>query len=220
MVHGVGWNAQAAKVKEQELDKRKSAIKGQLDGITGQGHRLYSVKSHRSQAYKSLLEARRIAKSSGDKAAYKSLAIDIRSLRLDGKDKELEIGTGLSDTAIKKYLYTTLKLPKQFKFRKDTKGANRTLTADEVALRKLRLTHLQHGELFDLILEHRHCAKMISTYLDPRKIDPADGRFHCMYKPFGTQSGRLSSSESPTNYGWNGQNTDRELKHLFQPDEG
>ncbi len=48
----------------------------------------------------------------------------------------------------------------------------------------------------DLILEHRHLSKLLSTYIEqlPRMVNPATGRIHTDFNQTGTETGRLSSS--------------------------
>ncbi len=48
----------------------------------------------------------------------------------------------------------------------------------------------------DLVLEHRHLNKLLSTYVEqlPRMVNPSTGRIHTDYSQTGTETGRLSSS--------------------------
>ncbi len=65
-------------------------------------------------------------------------------------------------------------------------------TSEEV-LYKIRDRH----PIIPLILEHRACSKLKSTYVDklPECIDPVTGRVHTSFSQALTETGRLSSSE-------------------------
>lgn len=228
MVHGVRYDVAMAAAKATELTERKVAIKAELLELTG-GIKLWSETKHRSPELIDLLAKQRSLKEQynaipkEDKAGRKAFkpqveeaASAVRTCRADGKDSIIEIGTGLSDDKICDYLYTTLKLTVIKKRRKESQTS--TPTADDIALKKLRIKYPQHTKLFQLIMEHRKANKLMG-YLNPELLSP-DGRMHCMYKPMGTQSGRLSSSEDPYGYGTNLQNFDGSLKTLLIPDEG
>jgi len=62
---------------------------------------------------------------------------------------------------------------------------------DEETLQRLTGRH----PIIDLILEHRACSKLKSTYVEklPGCIDPADGRVHTSFSQALTETGRLSS---------------------------
>ncbi|MDE2233252.1 MAG: hypothetical protein KGJ90_03945 [Patescibacteria group bacterium] len=228
MLHGVRFDLAMAKTKAIELNERKNTIKAELLNLTD-GFKLWSEASHLTLEVKRLLEAARLKKAQydaidkKDRAARKAFKPEldatkeaIKACRSIGRDKFVEIGTGLSDDKIAKYLYEHLKLPAAKKRRKDSSKV--TVTVDEIALKKLRQKYSRYSGLIQLILEHRKCNKLLS-YLDASKVDK-DGRIRCQYKPFGTQSGRLSSSENPLGTGTNLQNLDRSLKTVLLPDEG
>jgi len=228
MEHGVRYDLAMADAKATELVARKGEIKDELLVLTG-GVKLWSETKHRSPELIELLATQRELKEQynaipkEDKAGrkafkpqVKAIADEIKACRETGLDSVIEIGTGLSDDKICDYLYTVLKLGPVKKRRKES-GLS-TVTADDIALKKLRIKYPQHTKLFQLIMEHRKANKLMG-YLNPELLSP-DGRLHCMYKPFGTQSGRLSSSEDPMGYGTNLQNFDRSLKTLLIPDEG
>ena len=63
---------------------------------------------------------------------------------------------------------------------------------DEETLLRLAGRH----PIIDLILDHRACSKLKSTYVDklPECIDPATGRVHTTFSQALTETGRLSSS--------------------------
>ena len=84
-------------------------------------------------------------------------------------------------------LFDRLKLDPEAK--RTTSGQYAT---DEDTLQKLAGRH----PIIDLILDHRACSKLKSTYVDklPECIDPATGRVHTTFSQALTETGRLSSS--------------------------
>lgn len=81
----------------------------------------------------------------------------------------------------------------QLKLDPDAKRtASGQYATDEDTLQKLAGRH----PIVDLILEHRGCSKLKSTYVDklPECIDPATGRVHTTFSQALTETGRLSSS--------------------------
>lgn len=228
MQHGVRYDSIMAGEKFIELTDRKMAIKNELLVVTG-GVKLWSETSHLTEEINSLLATQRQLKEQysaipkEDKAARKSFIPQVKAAqaackdcREAGRDKYIEIGTGLSDDKICEYLYTFLGIPTYKKRRKESQKA--TPTADDITLKKIRLRFPRHAKLTELIMEHRKCNKLLG-YLDESMIDK-DGRIRCMYKVHGTQSGRLSSSKNPYGTGTNLQNFDRSLKTLLIPDKG
>jgi DNA polymerase I-like protein with 3'-5' exonuclease and polymerase domains len=228
LCHGVRFDTEEAKRKATELTTRKDAIKGELDTFTG-GFKLYAESRHRSPALLKLMEKKRQLKEMKDAlpksdkdgrkallAAIKAAAEESKELKALGKDVVVERGVGLSDQKIAGYLYGTLGLPAHRKRRKDT--GKLTITVDDITLKKVYMAAPQYTDLIKLILEHRKCTKLLG-YLDESHVDP-DGRLRSLYKPFGTQTGRLSSAENPTGTGTNLQNFDRTLKYLLIPDAG
>jgi hypothetical protein len=228
LCHGVRFDTVEAERKAKELTARKDVIKSELDAFTG-GHKLYAESRHRSPATIRLMEQRRYltekknAIPKADKSerkpiitAIKKLAEEAKALKAEGKDVVVERGVGLSDQKIANYLYGTLGLPAHRKRRKDTGKV--TVTVDDVTLKKVAMAAPAYDGLVKLILEHRKCNKLLG-YLDDAHID-SDGRVRSLYKPFGTQTGRLSSASNPLGTGMNLQNPDRTLKYLFIPDEG
>lgn len=229
LFHGVRWDKDEAEKVKVKLAKRKDEIKRELDSQAGV--KLYTVTTHRSAELITLYEVQREIKATYNaipktdrqerkqyKAVVDGIGSAIRDCRDTGRGVEEEIGDGLSDQKIAAYLYGTLGLPPFKKKRKDSGKV--TVTVDDTALKKTKMRHPEHIKLIDLIIEHRRCNKLISTYLNPDKLlSPLDGRFHSHYKTFGTQTGRLSSSSDPWDFGGNSQNQDREFKWLFLPDE-
>lgn len=72
-----------------------------------------------------------------------------------------------------------------------TKSGHYSTSAD--VLEKLRGRH----PVIELLLEHRHLAKIKSTYVDalPSMVNRTTGRVHTSYHQTGTVTGRLSSSD-------------------------
>ena len=228
LCHGVRYDVAEAQRRAGELLLRKDAIKTELDTFTG-GHKLYAEARHRSpkllrlMTRKKALTEQKNALPKTDKLArkdilqhIKQLAEETKALKVAGEDVVVERGTGLSDQKIAAYLYGTLGLPSHRKRRKDTGKV--TVTVDDITLKKVSMAARQYEGLIRLILEHRKANKLLS-YLDESRVD-ADGRMRSLFRPFGTQTGRLSSTENPLGSGSNLQNTARELKYLFIPDAG
>ena len=224
---GVSWDAESAKVESAALSKRKDDIKNEIDAKTGD-FRLYTITRHRSDRLVDLLSRQRTLREAKKgfrkgvpgwreaKDAFDENAALIKALRSSGGDVKLERGDGLSAARIGQYLYEELKVRKRWKRRKES--GKLTPTVDDVALKRISQEHPNLSELISLILEHRRCEKLVSTYLNPSKLlSPIDGRFHSHLKTFGTQSGRLSSSSDPWGFGGNMQNIDREYKWLYLP---
>ena len=74
----------------------------------------------------------------------------------------------------------------------------------------------------NLILKLRDYETKVGRYLKPEKWMSEAGcpRALCTYDPIGTKQGRLSSRATPFGEGANLQNIPRELRHLWQADEG
>jgi DNA polymerase-1 len=121
-------------------------------------------------------------------------------------------------------LYEDLGLKKQYE-----KGR---ITSNLKALLKLRRkAKPEHVEILDLIIDIRRARKMNSTYLKPTektgmKVDSVDKRMRCDYNVAGTNTFRLSSSESLFGCGTNLQNQPKKrdssgaVRSLFIADEG
>lgn len=142
--------------------------------------------------------------------------------------EQLEVATGgvdlfaeksISSKKLQNWLYRVLQLPPMTKRRKgNTGGADRTETADEVALKKLmRKYPKQLAEPGALILRSRRVKKLSEFYAESR-LAP-DGRFYSAYT-LNTEAGRLSSKKNPRGYGSNAQNVDRDARVQFVPEEG
>jgi uracil-DNA glycosylase family 4 len=122
----------------------------------------------------------------------------------------------LSTKKLQGYLYDTLGLPKQQRNRKER--GEKTVTADEVAVRRLILKYPSKLSVTGpLILTHKRKSKLAEFYQENR-VD-ADGRYKSSYS-MNTEAGRLSSSKTPLDTGGNAQNTDREARDMFVADKG
>lgn len=216
MKRGVGWDREGANEKAVGLETRRESILAEIQkrGLGG----LLSTERHRSRLYAGLLQEQRELRSepaaSRDKARLQELARDSKTIRAAGLQTET-IVKGLSDDKIKTYFYKQEGV-QTIRQRRKGKGAS-TPTVNDIALLTIKAREEKYRELIDLILEYRRCQKLVSTYLDPKKVDE-DGRIRFTYKPHGTQSGRLSSSGGTLGGGFNIQNPDGELKYLIIPD--
>lgn len=120
-----------------------------------------------------------------------------------------------SPKQIQTLLYETLHLPPKYRIRKGDDGKSKTLTSDEEALQEL-YDDTRNDVLHD-ILELRKANKFYSTYLKA-KLD--DGRLLGSFNIAGTETGRLSSSQTPWSTGLNLQNIDPKFKVAIIPDSG
>lgn len=228
MLHGVRYDLAAAVTKKVEVLANKERCKVDILKLTD-GVKLWSEESHLTDEVNALLETVRNIKAEydaipktdrGSRKAFKptldAAKAAVAECRAAGRDKWIEVGTGLSDQKIAAYLYGTLGVPAYKKKRKES--GKITATVDDITLKKIRMKYPQLTPLIKVILDHRKCNKLLS-YLDESKIDP-DGRIRCTYKTTGTQNARVASSETPRSTGTNLQNFDRSLKSLLIPDEG
>jgi uracil-DNA glycosylase family 4 len=117
---------------------------------------------------------------------------------------------GLSNPAILKYFYETLKIKAYMK------GGKRT--ANEVALRRMELRYPKAAPVCQLLLQFRHQEK-VAQFTAPTRLDK-DGRMRGLYRPL-TTTGRLRAQTPPTGVGTNPQNQLRSIRSMFvasQPD--
>lgn len=125
-----------------------------------------------------------------------------------------------SKVKLHRFLYKTLKCPRQKKtyFRKE--GKVRDDSVDEVALKRLTLRYPKKiGDSGLKILKVRSLLKKASVL---KKGWDKDGRIRTTYK-LTTEQGRLSSSKNPMGRGYNLQNIEREkggIRKTFLPDDG
>ena len=239
-MHGTRVNVEGMRTLAVEWKARTVEIKHELDALTG-GIPLYSIKKELSEEAQKATEVRRgallasgisdqkargLVKAPEVHALKKAVADTRRSIREDLRKTE-DIILDLSELdssmqTIKAYL-KSLGCKLSTKKNKDTGKISETV--DDVALKKVALAHPDLRPLTKLILEHRKCLKMSSTYCNVEKVD-ADNRIRCTLEATGTQTGRLASSENPLGSGLNQQNIpDHDeygwrVKRLFLPDKG
>lgn len=121
----------------------------------------------------------------------------------------------LSNKKLQRFLYETLRLPKQYAKRAI---GQKTVTANEVAVRKLMLRFPgKLGEAGELILAHRR-KSTLKNFLKDERIS-TDGRLRYSLG-FTPETGRLNSSTAPDGTGTNIQNQDREIRDIYVPDKG
>lgn len=240
MQHGIAVDRPAAARKRKGLHARCLAIQARLDTIAGAdtctcGHH-GTHEAREVNLYDGVLRKDGTPRKPKLAERWPCLAIPCPCKDFKPRAPSLCADKDLSSQRVIAFLYTTLGLPKQ------RKRVEHTLTADEVALRKLllkvsghtaqpkALTHWQRepsvaADVLTLLLEHREKAKLIA-YVNPDKFDP-DGRIRCMLKVT-TEPGRLASSRNPFGTGYNLQNIPRPSKDkphtlirgIFVPDAG
>ncbi len=127
---------------------------------------------------------------------------------------------GFSPVKLKRFLYETLKLPKQKKMFKRKAGKVRDTTIDVNAIKRLTVRYPKKIKGYGLqILKVRSLNKKASVL---KKGWDKDGRIRCTYK-LTTEQGRLSSSKNSMGRGYNLQNIEGErggIRTTFLPDEG
>jgi len=127
-----------------------------------------------------------------DPAVLKAYSKDLERqlLDLEIRIRDLAGGTAINIASPKQMgelLFGRLKIDPDAK-----RTASGQYATDEDTLQKLAGQH----PIIDLILDHRACSKLKSTYVDklPECIDPATGRVHTSFSQALTETGRLSSS--------------------------
>ena len=123
----------------------------------------------------------------------------------------------LSNTKLRKLLYEEWKLPKQLAKKAGKHGEERSVSANEVALKRLALRFPDRvAPLAQAILSYRGLGKQLE-FLNEQNVD-ADGRMRGLYQPF-TATGRLHCTETPVGTGRNLQNIQRgATRRMFVPD--
>jgi len=112
---------------------------------------------------------------------------------------------GLSNPAILKYFYETLKI-KPYK-----RGGK--ATADEVAIRRIQVRYPKKaGAVCELILRFRYQEK-VAQFTAPTRLD-RDGRIRSLFRPL-TTTGRCRAQTPPTGVGTNLQNQLRSVRSMF-----
>lgn len=126
------------------------------------------------------------------------------------------LGYGLNQASPKQLcelLYDKLKLPVQYK--KEHGRLTTSRTTDILALLNIMKDH-NHPIIKILLLLSNYQTQLENL---EKKVD-VDGRMRCGYNVVGSETGRLSCSESPTRTGYNLQTVTRSHRHLFYPDRG
>jgi DNA polymerase I-like protein with 3'-5' exonuclease and polymerase domains len=108
--------------------------------------------------------------------------------------REINVG---SSAQLQSFLYGELRLPAKKK-----RGKNST-TADENALRELRVRFPKHKEVINAIIAEKHIRKKIESYIDITLDE--DGCIPYSANPAGTETNRWSFSKSPRSRGLNTQ---------------
>jgi uracil-DNA glycosylase family 4 len=121
-------------------------------------------------------------------------------------------GGGVSVKALSRYLYETLRLPKQYEGR----GSGRRLSTGEVALKRLAAHSGAAKAVCEAVLRLRGLAKQGERF-DAGRVAP-DGRMRSLFSPY-TDTGRLTSQEPPAGEGGPMQNMPRgSMRSMFVPD--
>jgi len=115
-----------------------------------------------------------------------------------------------SPKALAKLLYEEMGLPKQF-----NKITGKSTTNEEALV---KLNKAYPNKIFDLILEVRGQRKLISTYL--KEFWDEDERCRPNWNVYGTETGRLASSENIYGTGLNMQNIPGSIRDIFVADSG
>ena len=115
------------------------------------------------------------------------------------------------------YFYNIKKYKPITALKKDPKTGERSskITTDNKAMKKLALKGSKEAQLVQQIRAYR---KLIGTYLNIQ-FD-TDGRLRCSWNIAGTNSGRLSSSQTIFGTGTNLQNLPKIFKAFLEADEG
>ena len=193
--------------------------------LDSQGSRLFYYR-HYTEMYEPLLRVMRYGvrvNVKEQKVWAKRLVEQAQVLREElakvaGED--LWAKKAFSKIKLHRFLYETLKCPRQKKtyFRKE--GKVRDDSIDEVALKRLTIRYPKKIKDYGLkILKVRSLLKKASVL---KKGWDKDERIRCTYK-LTTEQGRLSSSKNPMGRGYNLQNIEREeggIRTTFLPDEG
>jgi len=139
--------------------------------------------------------------------AEKELA-DINKCMKELSGKEINLA---SPKQLKEFLYDDRKYPIQY-----AKG-NDSITTDAEAIKKLA-RKFPKDEILRLILRFREVSKLASTYLNI-PVD-SDRIMRTNFNASGTDTGRISSSQTLRGTGANLQNIPKSVRHLFVAREG
>lgn len=130
------------------------------------------------------------------------------------KQLSQEINPRSSKQKIKLLQDKGLKIPKK----KDHKKGGMRDSADELTLKKLRISNPQDTDI-KALLEIAGIEKALSSYLRVRTLP--DNRIRFMLDPHGTETGRMSCSKDPWGRGFNAQTLTDDVKQMieFKPEE-
>lgn len=141
---------------------------------------------------------------------------------LDKTQKELNAMCGFSlnvasTKQCQEYFYGVKGYKPITALKKDPKTGERSskVTTDNKAMKKLALKGCKEAQLVQQVRAYR---KLIGTYLNIQ-FDP-DGRLRCSWNIAGTNSGRLSSSQTIFGTGTNLQNLPKIFKAFLEADDG
>lgn len=153
----------------------------------------------------------------GDRALMKRKKEEIEAEKISLMEAmEVDAGesliakVGISPKKLSKFIYETLKMPKQY----HTSQGVKTLSLREGVLRKLMAMKPEAKEKIERVLRFREIAKKQEFY-DEEVLDE-DDRVRCSYL-MTTDTGRLSSSKNPFRTGRNLQNLDRTARDPYIP---
>ena len=126
-----------------------------------------------------------------------------------------------SPKQLMEYVYTEHHVKPVLRLRKGALERGYTPTLDEEAIEELMTREVPSGvrAVLQLILQIRGTHKILATYLQA-PLD-SDNRLRCSYALAGTETGRLSSRETPFRTGTNLQNVPTGIaREMVVPDEG
>lgn len=157
-------------------------------------------------------------------ARLRSRVIELQDELTKAAGTTLYAKKDFSPVKLRRFLYETLGLPVQYK--RATKKKARTVSADKVAIRRLRMKFVTDKpaakRALDAIIECRKSVKMGQFLAD--SIEDKDGRVRCDYSMSNEENdagtGRLKSKKNALGTGMNLQNVDRRVRKVFKPDFG
>ncbi|SRR6266487_196870 len=234
-MRGIRYDEAKARLRRNTVRQEMFEEQARLNGLTGRfvrGKQYLFDKAREALAYKKALIAfndfpaliRNAYKDSlGDATRLGQLVNEPKpSLATIGEVEDV-IGVSLnvgSPKVMAGFLYDELGLPKQYNVKgRDKEGS---LTSDYEALLKLSKHCIREGEKHRLRIL-THCINIRSLTTRQRMLGISadkDGRIRCGYNIVGTETGRVSSYESPTGSGYNLQTIPKADRDLFVADDG
>ena len=125
--------------------------------------------------------------------------------------REINVG---SSKQVHEYLYKDLGL--KIKLKHTPHGPKPT--ADENALRELRVEYPQHKEMLNAFIKERHIKKKIESYIEIQFDE--DGMLGYGANPAGTETNRWSFNKSPRERGCNPQTLPKVMRLMCKAPEG